>query len=170
MTKASAIVPHKPLELPAAMARAEDLLRLWSVDLEIAPPEEVRPLCLDAIAAIRSGQPAVLAAAIMVPATRREVVLAVDELVAAFPGMRKDADLSVFTRVLAEELMVEKPSHAALRGACRGLIRTATFPPSIAEIIAAVAVQKGAWESRAVLLDRLPRRAADAARALGEAL
>lgn len=163
----NAIVPAKPLDLPAAMSQAEGLLRLWEIDLETAPPAEVRALCLAAIAAIRSGQLVPIAAALLAPVRRRDLAVELDELIAAFPGMRKDADLTTFSRLLAELVIELKPSHAAVRGACRGLIASATFPPSIAEVVAGVASQQALCAARATLLDRLPRRAAEAAAILG---
>ena len=167
MSKGGAIVPAKPLELGAVLARSEDLLRIWAADLETTPPAELRALCQAAAAAIRDGQITPMAAQLTAPISGRALALELDELVAAFPGMRKDADMATFSRVLAEEVRAESPSHAAVHAACRALIRTATFPPSIAEVVAAVASQKALCAARATLLERLPRRAAEVAAALG---
>lgn len=164
-----ALVPAKPLELVAAMATSEDLLALWTTDLEKATPAQLHPLCVAAVSAIRNGSIAPLAAILLAPARRRELALELDELTAAFPTMRKDADISTFTRILAEEVIATRPSRAAVHGAVRALIRTSTFPPSIADVVRAVAEQKDLWASRAALLERLPRRAAEAVDALGRA-
>lgn len=165
-----AIVPAKAIDpLPATMARTDELLRLWTTDLETIPREELRALCLAAATALQSAQPAALAAQIVAPVTGRQMVLELDDLIAAFPGMRKDADLTTFSRLLGEEVRALNPSAAALRAACRGLIRTATFPPGIGDVVAAVATQKAEWASRAALLERLPRRLVEAVEALGDA-
>lgn len=169
MSKSGAMVPAKPLDLPAAMARADDLLRLWSPDFDLLPPDEARAVCLAAIQAIQTGEENRLAVAMLAPCRRRDLVVELDELIAAFPGMRKDVDLTTFSRVLAEEVSALSPSHAAVHGGCRALIRSATFPPTIAEVVASVAAHQATCAARAALLARLPRRAAEAAAALGTA-
>lgn len=167
MTKGGAIVPAKAQDLGGVLARAEDLLRIWSVDLETANPEEVRGLCLAAATAIRDGQIAPMIAQLLAPITGRALAAELDELVAAFPNMRKDVDLTTFFRLLAEEVRAENPSHVAVHASCRALIRTATFPPTISDVVAAVASQAALCAAQATLLERLPRRAAEAAAALG---
>lgn len=169
MAEGKGLVPHKPLELAVAVRRAEPLLRLWELDLETASPEEVKALCRAGAEAVRDGQLGAMAAALRVRASREEIVLAIDELVGAFSAMRKDSDLRANSKIMAEEIARVAPSNAALRAAVRGLIRTSTFPPTIAEVVAAAALQKGEWDARAGLLDRLPNRILEATRALGGA-
>lgn len=168
MADGKGIVPHKPMELAVAIRRAEPLLRLWEIDLETASTDEIRALCRAGAEAMRDGALAGVGAALAAPATRVEIVKAIDELIAAFPGMRKDADLGVFSKVLAEEIAVLAPAHTALRAATRGLIRSSTFPPTIAEVVAAVRVQQGEWGARVGLLERLPGRILEASRVLGD--
>lgn len=159
----SKLVPSKPLDVAAAVAQADGLLRIWDVDLETADRGELRQLCGTAAAALQHGQPSALAARIRAIATPEEVVRAIDELLAAFPALRDRTDSRVFARLMAEELTVDKPPAAALRAGVRALIRESAMPPYIADVLAAVGAQKAACESRAVLLDRLGQRVREVA-------
>lgn len=169
MTDRKAIIPTKPMSLPIAIAHADWLLRLWEIDLEIASTAEIRTLCQAGAVAMRDGVIAGVVAALNVRASRVDIVREIDDLIAAFPGMRKDADLGVFSKVMAEEIDALAPPSAALKAAMRGLIRTSTFPPGIEAVVGAVTAQKGEWASRAALLERLPRRITEAVEALGSA-
>lgn len=167
----NAIVPAKagPVDVAVVQERAEAMLVLWEIDLDTVAPDALRQHVAAAATALKTGQNASLAAALRRPATSRAIALAVDELVSAFAGHRKDVDLGASAKMLAEELAADSPTAIALRAGIRGLIRTSTFPPAIAEVLAAVKAQDVAWQTRAALLERLPHRAQEALLAIGRA-
>lgn len=164
---AKPVAIRKPQDLAAVVAQADNLLRIWEVDIDTAETSELKHLCGTAAAALLHHQPAALAERLRAIATAEDIVLAVDEVMAAFPSIREKADVRVWTRMLAEELTKDKPPLAALRAGVRAVIRVADMPPSIAAVLAAVASQKTGCESKAALLDRLPRRVAEVATRLG---
>lgn len=154
------LIPANALALPELSARVDDLLALWNIDLETAAPESLRPLREAAVAALKSGQAHALAVALGATATRRQVGLAMAELIASWPQDKKN-DLRTFSRLMAEDVAGLNASPAALDGACRSLRTTITWVPSIAEVVAAVEAQKTACAARATLLGLLPRRIAE---------
>jgi len=158
MAETGAMVQHKLSTAEVALARARDLMRLWDADLNRMSPAELRALCLIGAEAMRDGVTAGIAPVLVAPATPREIVTALDGLVRAFSAMRKDAEMGLNSEIMAEEVMAIGPSKVALESATRDLIKTCTFPPSIAEVLAAVKEHHEGMQARARLLERLPAR------------
>lgn len=67
------------------------------------------------------------------PATKSDIAKHLAILIGSFPG--KPSNPSVFGRILCEDVGALSPSVLALDITCRQLRRTATFLPTIAEII-----------------------------------
>lgn len=164
MTKAGALVPNKPLEVAETIACADDLLRIWEIDLEAALPETLRPLRDAAAAAIASGQAVRVGLALVTAAAGGWTAETMLDLLGSFPN--KEADLRTFSRNLAQDVLALQASPAAVTAACAALRRDCTFRPSIAEILAAVEAQKIAFAARSTLLARLRRRVAEIDRIL----
>jgi hypothetical protein len=75
------------------------------------------------------------------PASRAEIAQHLLILVGAFPNTAR-ADLKLFSRVLAEDVASAQPSAIVLERACRRIRRTATFVPTIAEVLAAIEMEE----------------------------
>lgn len=72
------------------------------------------------------------------PASREEMSKCLALLVAAYPNAGSKGDLTVFGRMLVEDVASLEPSIAAVDKACRELRQTKAFVPAIAEVITAV--------------------------------
>ena len=60
--------------------------------------------------------------------------------------------------LLLEEVSAFEPSVFELEGACRQLVRTVNFVPSIAEVLAALREQRDLFERRFEALELIERR------------
>jgi hypothetical protein len=67
------------------------------------------------------------------PATKRDIATCVAKLIAAFPNAGKLDP--AFARILCEDLAAYQPTFGALDAATRNLRRTATFIPTISEVL-----------------------------------
>ena len=102
------------------------------------------------------------------PATRREIAERLAALSGAIPNGNR-VDPEAYGKMLTIEVTATRPSKAALSAACRELIRTAHWLPSIAEVLQAIREAEQAVQMRQRYLDSLPRlKAAAVARIKGE--
>ncbi len=162
MTK-NALVHAKDMDSEMALARADELLKIWQLP-EDAPADALRAARDACAAALQSGEARMLAESIGAGMPEKELVMTVGEMIGSFPP-RPGQDLQIFTRMMVLDVIRAAPSRAALDAACRSLRASCTFLPSIKEVLDAVEAQKAACASRAALLERLPRRIAELDRA-----
>lgn len=138
----------------AAADRADEILKIWRVD-EATPRDTARTLRDNAAAAVDTGEINGIQDALAMPITGMDLARVVAELLASWPPTA-GADISIFSRNMAEDVSRAKPGRAALLLACRSLRARHVFRPSIAEVLAAVSEQQSACFARVTLLARLP--------------
>jgi hypothetical protein len=90
-------------------------------------------------------------------------------LLAAFPNDRA-ADPEARFILMVEDVMAARPRLTVLDSACRQVRRTSKFPPTIAEVLAAIKEQEAKWEERWNAIECIATVADDMRRLLPEEL
>jgi hypothetical protein len=147
----------RPDALPAIVARADDLLRLWIGNLEAMPLDDLKDLKLICESSIENGEPARIAHLIRIDATEKDIGLALMNLIGSFI-QGKETDLKLFGANLARDVIDAKPTLMALHATCTHLRKTRDFMPSIKMVLETLDEKQKACESRAQLLDKLQSR------------
>jgi hypothetical protein len=84
--------------------------------------------------------------------TRRVVAEQVGLLIGSFPNANPHCG-EVYTRLLIEEIMAANPRATVLEATCRQIRRTATFAPTVAELLKVLREQAVLWEDRLDIFD-----------------
>jgi len=92
---------------------------------------------LAAEALLATGTPELLSAALKVPASNRDVTVAIGALVAAFPSASNKPDLDAYAAVLVD-MLPDGLSNLVLRLAVKRLIRHQRFLPPVGAILEAI--------------------------------
>jgi hypothetical protein len=123
------------------------------LELEAAADKLTNVDANGARAILDTGAPATILAELGVPATKRNVMIALGSLMAAFPSASAKPDLDAYAAVLIDNLP-ESLSNLVLRLAVKHLIRHQRFLPAVSEIL-------GAIEAAEKRVRRVPERLAE---------
>lgn len=156
---AAAIIPE------SVRLSLDTVLGFWEMNLASATPAKLRASRDAMEGVIRSGMGRVLLQEMARPATDNEIALAAARIRVDIPPRQSEHASPAAS--LAEELKAAKPPILALQAAVGRLRRTCTFPPAIAEVLAAVTAEADLLATRRALVERLPGRIQEADRILG---
>jgi hypothetical protein len=107
------------------------------LDLETAAGRLTSIDAVGAKALIDTGVPAAVLAALDIPATNRDVMVALGSIMAAFPSAANKPDLDAYAAVLIDNLP-DGLSRVVLQLAAKRLIRERKFLPAVSEILDAI--------------------------------
>jgi len=153
------LIPHDAVEPTLKVC-----LELWEVDMAAMTPASLRAARDAAEGVIRCGMGRALLQEMARPASLQEIALAAAQIRNDIP-VRGDGGAPP-ARSMAEEIQAIKPPFLALQATVGRLRRTCTFPPAIAEVLAALALETDLLATRRALVERLPGRIQDADRIL----